>query len=135
MYVKVAGKRVLHFPFQQLGGAPVPYPRSLRNWHVFAALACLFLALSTLAPAAQLRDRAVPVIFTDHGDNSPAQQNKPYVILISLDGFRYDYAQRFGAKNILALAQRGASAPEGMIPVFPSVTFPNHYSIVTGLYP
>lgn len=56
-------------------------------------------------------------------------------MLVSLDGFRYDYAQRYGAKNLQALANEGASAPEGMIPAYPSVTFPNHYSIVTGLYP
>jgi alkaline phosphatase D len=59
----------------------------------------------------------------------------PYVILISLDGFRYDYAKRYDAKNILALAADGASSPEGMLPSYPSKTFPNHYSIVTGLYP
>src|SRR5580704_10095970 len=76
-----------------------------------------------------------PVIFTDHGANDAAAQAKPYVILISLDGFRYDYAQKYGAKNLLALAARGASAPQGMIPSYPSITFPNHYTIVTGLYP
>ena len=56
-------------------------------------------------------------------------------MLVSLDGFRYDYAARYGAKNLLALARRGASAPDGMVPSFPSLTFPNHYTIVTGLYP
>ncbi len=76
-----------------------------------------------------------PVITVDHGPNAPAQQKKPYVVLISLDGFRYDYAQRYGATNLQALAARGASAPQGMIPSYPSVTFPNHLSIVTGLYP
>ncbi len=63
---------------------------------------------------------------------SPAP--KPYVVLVSMDGFRYDYAQRYHAKNILDLAQAGASA-EALIPSFPSVTFPNHISIVTGKYP
>jgi len=75
------------------------------------------------------------VITVDHGRNAATQQTKPYVILVSLDGFRYDYAGRYGAKNLLAIAEQGASAPEGMIPSYPSVTFPNHYTIVTGLYP
>jgi predicted AlkP superfamily pyrophosphatase or phosphodiesterase len=56
-------------------------------------------------------------------------------LIVSLDGFRYDYAEKYAARNLLALARSGASAPEGMIPSFPSVTFPNHYSLVTGLYP
>lgn len=59
---------------------------------------------------------------------------RPYVVLVSLDGFRYDYAQRYHAENLLALGKAGAAA-EAMIPSFPSVTFPNHISIVTGQYP
>ena len=63
-----------------------------------------------------------------------AQAEKPYVILVSLDGFRYDYAERFQTKNILSVREGGASA-ESIIPSFPSLTFPNHISIATGLYP
>ena len=66
--------------------------------------------------------------------NSPEQQQKPYVILISADGFRWDYAQKYHAEHLLALAKSGVQA-ESMLPSYPSVTFPNHYSIVTGLYP
>ena len=76
-----------------------------------------------------------PVITVDHGPNARRQLSKPYVILVSLDGFRYDYAKRYHAEIMLSLAARGASAPEGMIPSYPSVTFPNHYTIITGLYP
>jgi predicted AlkP superfamily pyrophosphatase or phosphodiesterase len=76
-----------------------------------------------------------PVIEVPNPPNTPAQQAKHYVILVSLDGFRYDYATKYGAKNLLAMAARGASAPEGMIPAYPSVTFSNHYTLVTGLYP
>jgi alkaline phosphatase D len=57
------------------------------------------------------------------------------VVLVSLDGFRYDYTERYGAKNLLDMAFRGVSAPNGMVPSYPSVTFPNHWTIVTGLYP
>lgn len=56
------------------------------------------------------------------------------VILISLDGFRWDYLDWPEASNLSRLAAAGVRA-EGLIPVFPSKTFPCHYSIVTGLYP
>lgn len=57
------------------------------------------------------------------------------VVLVSLDGFRPDYLTRYDATHLLALAREGVSAPKGMIPVFPSKTFPAHYSLATGLYP
>jgi alkaline phosphatase D len=78
---------------------------------------------------------AAQVITVDHGPNAAAQQAKPYVVMVSLDGFRYDYARKFGAKHLLALGADGAIASEGMIPAYPSLTFPNHYTLVTGLYP
>jgi predicted AlkP superfamily pyrophosphatase or phosphodiesterase len=62
---------------------------------------------------------------------SPA---KPLLILVSLDGWRWDYLDRANAPNLRALAARGVRS-EGLIPSFPSKTFPNHYTIVTGLYP
>jgi len=66
--------------------------------------------------------------------NSPQQMEKPYLILISADGFRYDYAEKYNARNILELSSKGIRSA-AMIPSYPSVTFPNHYTIVTGLYP
>jgi len=63
--------------------------------------------------------------------NAKDQLEKPYVILISIDGFRYDYAKRYGATNLLNFDVKA----EKMIPSFPSKTFPNHYAIVSGLYP
>lgn len=64
------------------------------------------------------------------------QQNvkQPIIILISLDGFRSDYLKTMEVPTLQKLAQNGVQA-EWMKPVFPSLTFPNHYSIVTGLYP
>lgn len=59
---------------------------------------------------------------------------KPTVILISLDGFRYDYLDRFAPPTLSRLAKEGVRA-KWMIPSFPTKTFPNHYTIVTGLYP
>jgi len=89
--------------------------------------ATLLLALAPPLPA--------QVIDVDHGPNAPAQRAKHYVVLVSLDGFRYDYAAKYGATNLQHVAAEGASAPDGMIPSFPSVTFPNHLTLVTGLYP
>jgi predicted AlkP superfamily pyrophosphatase or phosphodiesterase len=59
---------------------------------------------------------------------------KPTVILISLDGFRADYLKKYSAPNLGRLAAEGVRA-RWLIPSFPSLTFPNHYAIATGLYP
>jgi predicted AlkP superfamily pyrophosphatase or phosphodiesterase len=66
--------------------------------------------------------------------NGPEQLKKPYVILISADGFRYDLADKYNAENLIRLRTSGVSA-DYMESVFPSLTFPNHYSIATGEYP
>ena len=59
---------------------------------------------------------------------------EPTVILISLDGFRYDYLDKFKPPTLQKLAKNGVRA-KWMIPSFPTKTFPNHYSVATGLYP
>jgi predicted AlkP superfamily pyrophosphatase or phosphodiesterase len=56
------------------------------------------------------------------------------VVLISLDGFRPDYLETHSPPTLLRLVREGVRA-QAMRPVFPTLTFPNHYSIVTGLYP
>ncbi len=88
----------------------------------------------TQQPAAK-ESAIAPVITVDHGPNALIQESKHYVVLVSLDGFRYDYAKKYGATNLQSIAVHGASAPEGMLPAYPSLTFPNHYTLVTGLYP
>jgi len=55
-------------------------------------------------------------------------------ILISLDGFRADFLQRGLTPTLNGLIEEGVS-PQYMLPSFPSVTFPNHFTLVTGLYP
>ncbi|NOZ08417.1 MAG: alkaline phosphatase family protein [FCB group bacterium] len=57
----------------------------------------------------------------------------PYVVMVSFDGFRYDYADRTETPNFDFLRDHGAKA-ESLQPVFPSKTFPNHYSLATGAY-
>lgn len=66
--------------------------------------------------------------------NSTLAKEKPYLIFISTDGFRYDYAKKYKAENLLKFSNQGVSA-KAMLPSFPSITFPNHWSLITGLYP
>ncbi len=76
-----------------------------------------------------------PVLLGDPAPNTRAAQKKHYVVLVSLDGFRYDYPTKWSAPNIAALQLAGATAPQGMLPSYPSLTFPNHIALVTGLVP
>lgn len=98
-------------------------------------LAAALLALVCGAPLSTTAQELTPVLHGDNDPNRPAQQHKHYVVLVSLDGFRFDYPQKYATPHLAEMAQRGLSAPNGMLPAFPSLTFPNHYSIVTGLYP
>ena len=66
--------------------------------------------------------------------NDPSQYKKPYVILISADGFRADFTEKYDATFLQTISKEGVRA-KYMQPSYPSVTFPNHYTIVTGLYP
>jgi predicted AlkP superfamily pyrophosphatase or phosphodiesterase len=59
---------------------------------------------------------------------------RPYVVVVSLDAFRYDYVARYRPASLEQLAARGIAA-RALIPPFPSKTFPSHYTIATGLYP
>jgi predicted AlkP superfamily pyrophosphatase or phosphodiesterase len=79
------------------------------------ALACVFAAALTPAPA--------------HAQSSP----RDTVILISIDGFRADYLDRGATPVLSRLAAEGVRA--AMRPSFPSVTFPNHYALITGRWP
>jgi predicted AlkP superfamily pyrophosphatase or phosphodiesterase len=58
---------------------------------------------------------------------------KSTVILLSVDGFAFNYLQKYQPKNILAFAKSGVHAR--LLSVYPSKTFPNHLSIITGSYP
>lgn len=77
------------------------------------------LAIAIAILGAACRPAAVP------GDRA-------LLMLISIDGFRWDYLDRYEAPTIRSLADRGVRAA-GLIPQFPSKTFPNHYTLVTGL--
>jgi predicted AlkP superfamily pyrophosphatase or phosphodiesterase len=68
------------------------------------------------------------------GSGAPVTPRAPQtVVLVSLDGFRWDYLDRPEAAGLRAIAAGGVRARQ-MEPTFPTVTFPNHYTIVTGLW-
>lgn len=65
--------------------------------------------------------------------NSSTAQKAPYVVMISLDGFRHDYIKKYNPLFLGSIVNEGIQAKR-LTPVFPSKTFPNHYSLITGLY-
>ena len=99
---------------------------------MFAQSLSLLLAL-LFATACQAQ-AAGAALHGSGGVNSKQQQAKPYLVLVSIDGFRWDYMDLHPTPNLHRIAAAGARA-ERLLPVFPTLTFPNHYSIVTGLYP
>ncbi|CAI0628324.1 unnamed protein product [Linum tenue] len=91
-----------------------------------SAFAFLFFSAGKSAhPSIKEDQTARPLTKLDH----------PVVLLISSDGFRFGYQHKAPTPNIHRLIANGTEAETGLIPVFPTLTFPNHYSIVTGLYP
>ena len=85
------------------------------------------LALSACAHQPVTTDVAETVV--------QAPTSRPLTILVSIDGFRPDYMTARNTPTLYALSQAGVFAAKGMRPSFPSLTFPNHYTIVTGLRP
>ena len=99
----------------------------LKIFYHTSLLLTLFFAKGTLA-----QDTTQKII--EGRKNDKSQFDKPYVILISADGFRADFTEKYNASFLQTIQQVGVRA-KYMQPSFPSVTFPNHYTIVTGLYP
>jgi len=100
------------------------------NSRHFAALAALLVVVSAAIGAC-----ATSGVPESRGPGVPESWvAKPIVILVGLDGWRWDYLDRAQAPRLRALARAGVRS-EGLIPPFPSKTFPSHYTIVTGLYP
>ena len=85
------------------------------------------------APIAIAPEQPAPLDGTPARAPAPAETRPPVTILISIDGFRPDYLARGVTPNLNALAAAGVSA--SMRPSFPSKTFPNHWTLVTGLVP
>jgi predicted AlkP superfamily pyrophosphatase or phosphodiesterase len=100
------------------------------------ALLCLIAvggrasSLERPAPA----QAAAPLSTGSGGINRPEHLAKPSLVLVSFDGFRADYLDRLNLPNFRRVMARGVRA-QALRPVFPAITFPNHYSLVTGLHP
>jgi predicted AlkP superfamily pyrophosphatase or phosphodiesterase len=85
-------------------------PQQARRWFLLLIFLCLPLA-------------------------AQAQQDQPpYLLLVGIDGLRWDIIDRHPAPTLRRLAAQGVRA-QGVVPVMPSKTFPNFYAIATGLYP
>lgn len=106
----------------------------------------IFMAITTCLSAASAVTFGVLFFTARDSTSAPMEQGSkfarplqklehPVVILVSSDGFRFGYQYKTQTPNIDRLINNGTEAETGMIPVFPTLTFPNHYSIVTGLYP
>lgn len=72
--------------------------------------------------------------FQSVGQDKSTAQPDNYVVMLSLDGFRWDYSSLYNTPNLNQIAKDGVKA-NSMISCYPSKTFPNHYSMATGLYP
>ena len=72
--------------------------------------------------------------FASNFAQKPIKDLRSTVILISIDGFRADYLTKYKPRNLRKLAKNGVRA-KWLIPSFPTKTFPNHYTIATGLLP
>jgi len=66
-------------------------------------------------------------------NSANGKSEKSTVVLLSIDGFAYNYLEKYQPKQILAFAKTGTTAK--LFSVYPSKTFPNHLSIITGVYP
>lgn len=117
----------------------LPQPKEGRNsrlWKLTAIHIVIFIAFAGLLPGAYKASRNHKSQFRPQSDTLTNGSSifAPTTILISLDGFRADFLHRNITPSLNAFVQAGVS-PEYMSPSFPSVTFPNHFTLVTGLYP
>lgn len=74
----------------------------------------------------------ISILFSCSPEN--VKDTKQYVVMLSMDGFRWDYADKVPTPNFDRIAMKGVKA-KSLKPCFPTKTFPNHYSMATGLYP
>ncbi len=95
--------------------------------------ALLLLALSIFIDAQKETVDTAQIVIPNRFNDVKAMQ-KPYVIMISTDGFRYDYAKKYDTENLLKFSNEGIQA-KAMLPSYPSITFPNHWTLIAGLYP
>ncbi|KEQ95752.1 hypothetical protein AUEXF2481DRAFT_65361 [Aureobasidium subglaciale EXF-2481] len=105
--------------------------RKLTAAHVVIVIAFIGLLLGAYKASRNYRPQVRPLV---NALSNGSSIFAPTTIFISLDGFRADFLYRNITPSLSAFVQAGTS-PEYMTPSFPSVTFVNHNSLVTGLYP
>jgi predicted AlkP superfamily pyrophosphatase or phosphodiesterase len=108
--------------------------RSWRRWlflHSLIAVGFAILVLGAWKLSMNRRSGQQP---KQHLVSNGTALFAPTTIILSLDGFRADFLQRGLTPRLSALVKEGVS-PQYMLPSFPSLTFPNHYTLATGLYP
>ncbi|OQV23676.1 Ectonucleotide pyrophosphatase/phosphodiesterase family member 1 [Hypsibius exemplaris] len=140
----------LHFTFDNgRTGARFAQPRSwtaiVRPWMIAAVISVLCVVIGFLACKATQAYGSRPELLASQMDwrerikflpdfaRCPAGfADRPPLLVVSMDGLQADLVERMN--SLLAVGAAGLRAPY-MRPVFPTATFPNHFSIVTGLYP
>lgn len=99
---------------------------------LFRSLLCTLVAFSAGCATPSAPPATKPIASSIAA--TPAPTPAP-LLLISIDGYRSDYLSRGLSPTLQSLANGGVHAADGMQPSFPSLTFPNHYTLVTGLRP
>ena len=114
--------------------AKVQRGRTWRRWVLIHSLIAIGFSILVLGAWKLSKNRKTgPKIKQEYVSNGTALF-APTTLIISLDGFRADFLQRGITPRLSAFIEEGVS-PKYMLPSFPSVTFPNHYTLATGLYP
>lgn len=108
--------------------------RGWRRWLFIHSLIAIGFAILVLASWKLSKGRKSAKSSKVHLVSNGTALFAPTTIIISLDGFRADFLQRGITPRLNAFVKEGVS-PKWMHPSFPSVTFPNHYTLATGLYP
>ncbi|KAK5991118.1 putative pyrophosphatase/phosphodiesterase [Cladobotryum mycophilum] len=114
--------------------AKVDRGRSWRRWVFIHSLIAIGFAILVLVAWKLSKGRKATGGVKHHFVSNGTALFAPTTIIISLDGFRADFLQRGITPRLNAFIKEGVS-PKYMLPSFPSVTFPNHYTLATGLYP
>ncbi|KAI0439631.1 alkaline-phosphatase-like protein [Xylaria telfairii] len=116
----------------QVSDAKTAKKRRWRKWlFIYTIVAIAFAMLVLLAWKLSVdKKRSMATQLKSNGTALFA----PTTLIISLDGFRADFLTRGLTPRLNAFIKEGVS-PLYMTPSFPSVTFPNHYTLATGLYP
>lgn len=128
----------------------VPVMSTQRSLPARAVFVALLLAVACTAPPGE-PPRPAPAPVPEPQPGPPAPQlpapadtaapvtpfpttDETYVVMVSFDGMRYDFLDRVPTPAFDRVAAAGIRAA-GLIPAYPSKTFPNHYTLATGLYP